>query len=267
MQEDVERATALVPGVDWSVTVRVDGRVRAQVNAERVLPTASIGKVMLLLEIARRIAAGDLDPQLRVSAGPTERVGDSGLWQHLAEPSLAIESLAVLVAAVSDNQATNVLLREVGIASVEQVSIACGIPFTRLLDRIRDVRSVDDPPWPSEGCADDLARLMAMIASSDALTPEASVIVARWLALDVDMSMVAGALGLDPLAHLHGPVRLFHKTGADMGVRADAGHATGPSGACSYAVLARWDARSTDRTDAVLDAMRTVGNLVGEAVR
>ena len=267
MQGEVERLITAVPDVDWSVCVRVDGTVRACIAPERVLPTASIGKVLLLLEVARRIVDGDLDPRKRLNAEPEDRVGDSGLWQHLPEAGLAIESLAVLVAAVSDNQATNVLLRAVGIASVERVSIACGVPGTRVLDRIRKARTDTDPPWPSEGRADELARLMAMIAEGDALSPAASELVAHWLALDVDTSMVAGALGLDPLAHLDGPIRLFHKTGTDAGVRADAGHATGPSGACSYAVLARWDAQSTDRTDAVLHAMHAIGGLIREVVR
>lgn len=267
MQEEIERATADVPDVDWSVCVRVGGTVCARLAPERVLPTASMGKVLLLLEVARRIVDGALDPRARLRVGPEDRVADSGLWQYLSESTLAIDSLAVLVGSVSDNQAANVLLREVGVASVGQVSELCGIPRTRLLDGIRDVRSAGHPPWPSEGCSDELVQLMAMIASGDALSPAVSAMVARWLALDVDTSMVAGALGLDPLAHLDGPVRLFHKTGTDAGVRADAGHVRGPSGSCSYAVLSRWDAESADRTDAVLTVMRAIGDLVRGAVR
>lgn len=262
MHEEVRRLTETVTDVDWSVSVRVDGDVVASVSPGRIVPTASIGKVLLLLEVARRIEAGDLDPRSRLSVEPGEEAADSGLWQHLAEPSLAIASLAVLVAAVSDNRATNVLLREVGLDSVAQVSVACGMPGTRLVDRIRDVRTAADPAWPSEGCADDLARLMSMIARGEAITPDASAMVADWLALDVDTSMVAGAFDLDPLAHLDGPVRLFHKTGADEGVRADTGHVLGPSGRSSYAVLARWDAGHACRTDAVLAAMRGIGALI-----
>lgn len=266
MQQRITEVTGALPDVAWSVSVRVDGRTAAGVDGDRVLPTASMGKVLLLLEVARRMEEGSLDAQERLRAEPIDAVGDSGLWQHLVEPELSVESLAVLVAAVSDNLAANVLVRHLGLPGVQSVSKACGIPHTRLLDRIRDVRVPGDPPWPSEGCADDLALLMGMIAQGDALTPGASAAVARWLALDVDMSMVAGVLGLDPLAHGDGPIRLFHKTGTDAGVRADAGHAQGPGGSCSYAVLARWDPHSTDRTHAVLAAMHDIGRLVRDAV-
>lgn len=266
MQQRVTEVTGALPDVDWSVCIRADGRAEASVADERVLPTASMGKVLLLLEVARRMEEGSLDAQDRLRAEPIDAVGDSGLWQHLTERELSVESLAVLVAAVSDNLAANVLLRHVGLSRVQSVSEACGIPRTRLLDRIRDVRSVGDPPWPSEGCAADLALLMGKIAHGEALTPGVSAAVACWLARDADTSMAAGALGLDPLAHGGGPVRLFHKTGTDAGVRADAGHVHGPGGACSYAVLARWDPDATDRTDAVLAAMRDIGQLVRDAV-
>jgi len=96
------------------------------------------------------------------------------------------------------------------------------------------------------------------------VTPGASQQVAGWLALDADTSMVAGGLGLDPLAHTSGPIRLFHKTGTDDGVRADVGHVSGPSGSCSYAVLAHWD--EGDRTIDVLTAMHGIGSLVRAVV-
>ena len=264
MQEDVEQVTAVVPGVAWSVCVR-GGEVLAQVGSDHVLPTASMGKVLLLLEVARRLDDGSLDPDTRWRPHPEDRVGDSGLWQHLREPDLSIGSLAVLVAAVSDNLATNVLLRHVGLDSLEAMSRDLGIQRTRVLDRIRDVRTPTDAPWPSEGCAAELSLLMSRIAHGDAVSAGVSTMVARWLALDVDTSMVASALGLDPLAHVDGPLRLFHKTGADVGVRADAGHIDGPAGSCSYAVLAHWD--TPDPTaDEVLRAMRSIGELIRERV-
>lgn len=257
MQGEVEALTAEVPGVAWSVSVRSRAEVLAALNPERVLPTASVGKVLLLLEVARRFEDGTLDPAQVLSPEPADLVGDSGLWQHLPEPGLSAASLAVLVGSVSDNLATNVLLRVVGLPAVAAAADSCGVPRVRLLDRIRDVRTPDDPPWPSEGCAADLAALMDLIDRGLALSADASRQVAGWLALDVDTSMVAGSLGVDPLAHTSGAIRLFHKTGTDEGVRADVGQVSGPSGSCSYAVLAHWD--EGDRAIEVLEVMRRIG--------
>ena len=267
MQDALTRLLARAPGVRWGVCLQVDGRSVAEVAPTDVLPTASVGKVLLLIEVARRIEAGLLDPGLRLAPVPDDRAADSGLWQHLDEPALSVASLAVLVASVSDNLATNVLLREVGIDAVAEVAVQCGLEDTRLLDRIRDRRDADHPAAPSVGSAVELTRLMAGVASGEVVSPAVSARVAGWLALDVDTSMVAGGLALDPLAHLDGPMRLFHKTGWDVGVRADVGHVDGPRAAISYAVLAAWDPGDRDASVAVLDTMRALGGLVGEAAR
>lgn len=266
MQDALTRLLARAPGVRWGVCLQVDGRSVAEVAPTDVLPTASVGKVLLLIEVARRIEAGLLDPGLRLAPVPDDRAADSGLWQHLDEPALSVASLAVLVASVSDNLATNVLLREVGIEAVGTVAAQCGLDDTRLLDGIRDRRGPEHPPAPSVGSAGELARLMAGLAAGEAVSAGVSARVAEWLALDVDVSMVAGGLALDPLAHLDGPVRLFHKTGWDAGVRADAGHVNGPKGRLSYAVLAHWDPeesdQSVDASVASVAVMRAIGELV-----
>ena len=85
--------------------------------------------------------------------------------------------------------------------------------------------------------------------------------VIGWLSLNTDLSMVASAFGLDPLAHRTGDhgILLVNKTGTDGGVRADAGVLRGPRAAVSYAVSMYFaDADLTARL-AVLDGMRHVG--------
>lgn len=262
MQDAVARLLARVPGVTWAASLRIDGRTVAELAPTAVLPTASVGKVLLLLEVARRIDAGLLDPGRRLAPVPDDRVGDSGLWQHLPEPDLSVESLAVLVASVSDNLAANVLLREVGLPSVEGTATRCGLARTRMLDRIRDERGPQDPPAPSVGTAGELAGLMDAVARGGAVSSGTSARVAAWLSLGVDAAMVAGGLGVDPLAHADGPVRLFHKTGWDVGVRADVGHVIGPNARLSYAVLAHWDPESVDASVDATAAMRAMGELV-----
>jgi beta-lactamase class A len=86
-------------------------------------------------------------------------------------------------------------------------------------------------------------------------------LVLGWLAAGSDLSMVAGGLGLDPLAHAAADrgLLLRHKTGTDTGVRADVGLVEGPRAALAYAVLANWEPAAGDPRDAVLAAMREVG--------
>jgi beta-lactamase class A len=263
MQRAVDRILAGVTDeVDWGICVVRDGVALAEVESHRVLPTASVGKVLLLLEVARLLDERLLDPAARLAPLPEDVVADSGLWQHLAEPDLSVASLAVLVASVSDNLATNVLLREVGLAAVDETAGRCGLTATRMLDRVRDHRGPQDAPALSVGCAADLSGLLSGIAAGTAVSPGASARAAAWLSLGVDASMVAGGLALDPLAHLDGTVRLIHKTGWDAGVRADVGHVSGPTAHVSYAVLARWEPDAVDPSVDVLAAMHAIGELV-----
>ena len=113
LQDELDQSP---PSVAWSVSV-VDVASRQSLfdrNAAAVLPTASVGKVLLLVEAARQIAVGRLDPTLSLVRTDEDEVYDSGLWQFLAVDHLPVADLAVLVGAVSDNLATNVLLRTIG---------------------------------------------------------------------------------------------------------------------------------------------------------
>lgn len=272
MQEAIDALVAGCGRVAWGVAVTIDGERVAEVSADQRLPSASMGKVLLLIEVASRLVSGTLDPEERLAAGPGECVADSGLWQHLDEPTLAVSSLAVLVGAVSDNTATNVLLRRVGLDAVQRRSEELGIPATGMTDRIRDAREANHPVAPSFARASDLASLMDGLAAGSVVSPDVSGAVVQWLAAGVDLSMTASAFGLDPLAHRDGELRLFHKTGTDRGVRADAGHVTGPRGSAAYAVLAQWrpdadPAREAADVMRVLRVMREIGQHIDSRIR
>ena len=58
LTDRVSQAVA-IPGVEWSVMVRDDlGSALTDVQADRRLYTASIGKVLLLIEAARQLERG-----------------------------------------------------------------------------------------------------------------------------------------------------------------------------------------------------------------
>lgn len=268
LQAALARVAARQPDVLWSIAVRRDGELVAALEPERVLATASMGKVLLLLDVSRALLRGELAAADRLAAEPEDLVGDSGLWQHLTEPTLSVASLCTLVASVSDNLATNVLLRSRGLASVQAVSRELGYDRTLLMDRIRDQRMPEHPPAPSQGSAVELAELMHRIVCGTALgDPDARV--RDWLALNTDLSMVAAAFALDPLAH--GPsasgMWLMSKTGSDAGVRADAGCLVTESSTWAYAVLANARQAEARGDHDLMLSMREVGEALWRAVR
>lgn len=278
---DMSRFDAVLPAFDdarvaWSVRV-VDVTTPStetllDIHSARVLSTASVGKVLLLIEAARAIAAGKLAAGEPLTRTVEDAVADSGIWQHLNLDTLPAADVARLIGLASDNLATNVLLSRIGgVDAVARTARALGIEGISLRDRVRDMRTPHDPPRLSEASAAGLAALFARLVKDDDLPAGMSRQVLDWLASGLDLSMVAAAFGLDPLAHA-APDRgltVINKTGTDAGVRADVGVVTGPAGQLIYASIANWDASAEgpgDLRDAVLDTMGLLGAALRDSV-
>lgn len=237
------------------------GRTLLAIDDRIVLPTASIGKILLLIEVSARLTSRDFSGFGILDKTPRDAVGDSGIWQHLQAPSLPVADLATLVGATSDNLATNVLLRQVGLNAVRARTESLGLMRTALLDLVRDSRGPDDAPQLSVGSTAELSWLFGALARSEVVDPLTSQRVMGWLSLNTDLSMVASAFGLDPLSHRgadHNTL-LVNKTGTDTGVRAEAGALRGANRAVSYAVSIQFNDDGLAARLRVLDAMRTVG--------
>src|SRR6476469_6560346 len=156
-------------GVTWSVCVRDGaGMPLAAVNADAALRTASVGKVLLLVETARLIVAGELSPDEPLTRSLDLWVGDSGLWHTLSVETLPLIDVAALVGAVSDNLATNVLLQRVGLAEVAARATSLGLRATALHDRVRDHRTPEHAATLSTGTAAELSALAHRVATGTA---------------------------------------------------------------------------------------------------
>ncbi len=260
----LETLIAGTPEVAWSIAIDdLSGKTRLfAYNPLLTLKTASLAKIFLLIETAQRIETGQLDPDLLVHRDSVARVEDSGLWRHLRVKNLPLEDVAVLVAAVSDNWATNALLSIVGLDAVRQRSLSLGYAESRLLDFVRDVRTPDHPPTLSLGNAGEWVDLLSRLHAGTLVSPAVDAKVARWLATSFDHSMVAAPMRFDPLLHGmdQGEFVMLNKTGSDTGVRADAGIVTATR-TCAYCAIANWSELDTC-LDAVLDVMAAIGQVV-----
>ena len=250
-------------GARWSVRVSdVDGGdVLASYEPDALLPTASVGKVFLLIEVAARVERGELELAHLVDRDAVPPVADSGLWQHLATGRLPLADVVRLVGTVSDNWATNALLDVVGLEAVQDCAAVWAPGGSMLHDQVRDVRRAGDPATLSEGSASDWTQVFGALARGEVVSPFASEQVLDWLATGVDLSMVGSAFGLDPLAHGEPDrgVRLWSKTGSSSGVRADVGLVDDDGSRLAYAVLSTWPAEGPDLRDDVLATMRRIG--------
>lgn len=271
MDGPLVRLPLLPTGVDWTVCVRdaATGEVLAAQSPERVLRTASIGKIFLLCEAARRFESGEMDPGGPVSWLDEELVADSGLWHRLSLRSLPAVDACSLIGAVSDNLATNVFVRVLGIDSIRAMARALGCEDSALLDRVRDSRGPSDPPTLSVGRADELSSVMVQLhrcaaGAAGAVSPAVAARVLAWLGANTDLSMVSSAFCLDPLGHdeFDRDLWLVNKTGTVSTARVDVGLVRHVDGrAVAWAVGANWDA-DTDPRDEVLASMAGIGRAI-----
>ncbi len=211
LQRSIDDVVATTADIDWSICIRdAAGREVAGRNADKSMKTASIGKLLLLIEVARQCAEGDLTGTTLLRQDPELHVADSGIWQHLHVEELAVHDLCVLIASVSDNLATNTLLKQVGLQRIHHLAESLGLHHTALLDYVRDHRGPHDPETLSTGSASEFSLVMSQLSRNELVSPTVSDQVNAWLATNVDLSMVASVFGVDPLAHAPSDRNLAH---------------------------------------------------------
>lgn len=254
-----------VDGVRWSAqAVDVDtGRVLFALDPDRVCDTASIGKVFLLHRLLTEVDSGTRSLEDEVTRRPVEWMDNSGLWYLLHADTLTLYDVAALIGAVSDNAATNTLVRVVGLDVVQAHTRALGYPESGLNDVVRWPIPPGAPGSLSHGNARELVRFCIRLATGADLSHSSADTLRRWLGAGMDLSMVASAFGLDPLAHyfFDRGIWLWNKTGTISTVRADIGVVMSQTRRIAYAVLAEWDS-GTDVRDDVLAAMRAAGEVL-----
>jgi beta-lactamase class A len=270
LQESIDDAVSATTDIAWSICIRdATGQELAARNPDTSMRIASVGKVLLLAEVARQCDAGELTGTELLARDPELWVADSGIWQYLQADQLSIHDLCVLVASVSDNVAANVLLKHIGFERLHKLSDALGLTCTTLLDYVRDHRGPGDVPTLSMGSAAELSRLMSRLVRKELISRTVSEQLTAWLAMGVDLSMVASAFGFDPLAHAGSDrgLSIRNKTGTDTGIRADVGAVGWANTWFSYAVIANWEVADPGLRDTALSTMRTIGQVLRQVLR
>ncbi|MCX4588746.1 class A beta-lactamase-related serine hydrolase [Streptomyces sp. NBC_01549] len=122
------------------VGARPPGEVReVAVGADEPVAIASIFKVLLVLEFARQVAAGQLDPRERVRVTAADRLGGWGTAGCADDVELSLRDLAFFAMSVSDNAAADLLLDRVGLDTVRLLAKELGLDRTRIVGGPRDV--------------------------------------------------------------------------------------------------------------------------------
>jgi beta-lactamase class A len=174
-QEELEELAADFDGVAAIHVIDLTDGEHFDVNGQLVFPQASAIKIPILLELFRR---AESDPGLlrkRIELTDSVRTAGSGVLQLLTDggSALSLEDYAIYMVVYSDNTATNVLIDELGMEAINQLSASLGGMSTRLQ------RKMIQPEASARGDENlstprDAARIMARIASCDLPMAEAA---------------------------------------------------------------------------------------------
>lgn len=101
-------------------------------HSDRSFEAASTVKVFVLLALFDQITTGRLSSAHSILVRKEDLAGGSGLIQSLAPQRYTVHNLAMLMIIISDNIATNLLIRLVGRASINRYIKKLGLTKSRL---------------------------------------------------------------------------------------------------------------------------------------
>jgi beta-lactamase class A len=223
-------------------------------NAQRSMPTASVFKLPVLIEVFRQAEVGALDLNERIALRAEDVVMGSGILRDF-EPGLqpTLRDLAMMMVIVSDNSATNLLLDRVGGPQrVNATMCDLGLPSIVIHRRIvfGEITTNDSL---AEAAPRDLMRLVAMLAREELVSPAASremlAILGRQRYLEQTPRFVAYRPYAGDFARAQ-PIKVFNKTGMINGLRADTGLITiDPDVRIAYSVVSDTGADDSYRNE------------------
>ncbi len=193
------------------------------------METASTIKLPILVETLRQVEHGSLDLTMPVALEHSDLVEGSGVLQSLTPGlDLALIDILTLMITVSDNVATNMVLRLIGLSSVNHAMHALGLRDTEIKKRIDFF--LPGPIGLSTPC--DLARLLKGIYQRTLISPTASELMDKILSQQQYNTLITRYWPYPLMNSEDGEpeVRLASKSGSLKGVRNDAGLVRSPWG-------------------------------------
>lgn len=191
-------------------------------HGDRVMPTASLIKLPLMIEAYRQAEAGRVSLDVLLTLQAEDKVPGSGiLTEHFSAGSqLSLRDAVRLMIRYSDNTATNLVIDQVGIAATAQTMSAWGFPETQLHSQVfRRETSVALERSERYGLgsttANDMTELLARLERGELVSSEASRQMLEHLFTCDDTKKLARQLPSD--------CRVAHKTGSVSRSRTAAG--------------------------------------------
>jgi beta-lactamase class A len=194
---------------------RGDGTVLFSHQAEKQVPSASIIKVPILVYLMEAVEKGEVDLDEIHELQEEDKVGGSGQLQHLPSGSrFTLRYLAGEMIRISDNTATNILIRRLAIENIQKWLKKNGF-YTTQLNRVMMDFGAIEAGRQNYTSAKEINRLFLMLLNDDILSPEYRDEAMHLLKSCADDTAIR--------RYLPPEMELAHKTGTLDYIRGDAG--------------------------------------------
>lgn len=242
----LEQVAAGLDGVMGYVVVDLTSGERFERLALQPFPTASTIKLAIVYELFRQAEEGRIRLDTTVPLEKDLVVGGAGVLQHLTTPGLSLRDHAVLMIVLSDNTATNVLIRALGMERIAARMQSLGVPEVRLRRRMMDAEAArrgDENVATPAG----IARLLTVIHNGEQLTAASREAILEILTKEKSSPL---ADGVPP------GVAVASKPGDLDGVRVDAGVVYVPDRPYVLVVMTSWLRQEEDGERAITEVSR-----------
>lgn len=194
-------------------------------NADEPMPTASLCKFPVLIEVYQQLAEGKIKLSDPIKVRKEDLVPGSGILNYLfdPEPTITLHDAVRFMIGVSDNTATNLVLDKIGIGSTAKRMEAWGYPNTGIYSKSfrGSTTSVDRERSRRFGLgsttAADMVSLLEKCYRGEIVSPDASKEIIATLRLTQDTERMTRYL-VDTKG-----LSFAHKPGAVSDAKTDAG--------------------------------------------
>ncbi|MFP3951652.1 MAG: serine hydrolase [Candidatus Bathyarchaeia archaeon] len=250
--EELEKASQGFDGILGVSIKNLDTGEEAGLNSGTLFPAASVFKVPVLIELFRQVDAGELDLEESVILRSGDRVPGSGVLKEMSEGlKITVKDLARLMMTVSDNTATDLIIKLVGKDRVNETISDLGLEETVVMTGCReilfDLVGLDDLPdeektierfMEAAGVGEMDGTWSLGVEENNVTTPEEMMMLLKMIVRGEAASREGCDMILDIMSRCQTgryrlakylpsqEISLIHKTGSLPGIRNDVGVVT-----------------------------------------
>jgi beta-lactamase class A len=215
LQRDMHRLVRDLPAASAVDVLDLSTGYTVGYNANASMPAASTIKVPVMVEVFRQLEGGTFDLERRMTLlGSDKDYGSGDLCDAPVGSTFAVEELLEKMIDVSDNTATNMLIRLVGRSRINATMENLGLQHTRLTSDVRTSSWAVRQTLRSSPA--DMVKLLSLMAKRELVDEWSSNEMIQILEADQINTLLPEPLPDDvPVAHKTGS---FFDTLNDVGI-------------------------------------------------